>query len=225
MSEHLILGATANAIYQATEKYLSDRVFYPESIGWFVHTKTNLMTSAELIPIIVPMEFVMGSAMSLGQLGGIFQKDLSVEQRTQLGKYAVMMIPENSLRRSIFEELKGYAAALGDTTTPELDKQPIVLIVSACNSLVGQIESILAYIEYKKNAMMGNAAIEAVSASRYIFNTTAEFCQKMEAILNDPSLDCQARKNQAETAINSFKNEVGRTLISFARIESSSDKK
>ena len=225
LGEHLILGATANAIYQASERYLGDKVFYPESIGWFVHTKTNLMTSAELIPIVVPMELVMGSAMTLGQLGGIFQKDLTVDQRTQLGKYAALMIPQNNLRKSIFEELKGYAAALGDATNPGLDKQPVVLIVSACNNLVNQIESILGYIEYKKSYMTGNAENETASAVRYVFNATGEFCSKMETLLNDSQLDCQARKSQTETVINSFKNDIGRILISFARIESALDKK
>lgn len=224
LGEHLLAAIAAGTIYRSAEQYIHEGILHKGDISWFIGTKTNLLSSAELIPIVIPMELVMGSALPMGQLGGIFEKDMSLEQRAMLGKYAAMMLPQNNLKKTIFEELRSYAAALGESTTSDLDKQPIVLILSACNSLVAQIESILGFMEYKLESFSEAAKSEAASSVRYIYNVTNDFCQKIEGVFNNTTVDPKVRKNQAETVINSFKNDIARLLISFSRIEKDQNK-
>jgi hypothetical protein len=224
LSEHFLAAIAAATIYRATEQFINDGILHKGDISWFIGTKTNLLSNAELMPIVIPMAFVMESAVPLGQLGGVFEKDMSFDQKAMLGKYAAMMLPQNNLRKTIFEELRSYAAAIDDSTATALDRQPTELIVSACNSLVSQIESIIGFMEYKQESFSDAAKAEAASSGRYIFNVTNEFCQKIEAVFTNTTIDAKTRKNQAESVINSFKNDIARLLISFSRIEKDQSK-
>ena len=207
-------------LYNKTENYLNDAVFHPGTIGWFINTKTNLLSAVELMPIVMPMDLIMGSATTFNQLGISFAKDLSPEQRAQLGKYAALLLPQNNLKKSIFDELKSNAAACVDYRDPELESQSTSLLVSAANSLVQHVESVLGFIEYKRDKLPQEKRHEVDSSVRYLFNTTKQFCNDLQDLVNNKTLEIATRRNNMETLINTFKQEFGRIVISFSRIES-----
>lgn len=122
----------------------------------------------------------------------------------------------NTKLMSTLDELKQYAAVID---ADDCKERRAYFIVSGCNSIVRNMEVVLGFLEYKQEFLKGTQAADGIKVNRYVYNITNEFCQKVSTLLADDSLDGQKRKAQMESALNFFKSEVGRLLISFSRIE------
>lgn len=93
------------------------------------------------------------------------------------------------------------------------------IIAAACNSLISQIELIMAYMEYKQEQLTGSTATQVTELIRYTFNCTNEFAGRMETVLNDLSSDGTMRRQAFENAVNGFKKELDRTIMRYHHIE------
>jgi len=119
-------------------------------------------------------------------------------------------------------ELKQYVIVLdGESATSDHNKAMYeFFIISSINSLVKNLESIIAFVEYKHSKIQdAKAAIEIAEVSRCLFLSTQDFCTKVDALLVDETMDASTRKNKMESYINELQSETTRLIMSFARIE------
>lgn len=93
------------------------------------------------------------------------------------------------------------------------------LIVMVCNSLIAQLEHILAYMEYRQEQFKGTAAHDVAELIRYTFNCTNEFAGRIEGVLNDTNPDGKMRRQGFENAVDGFKRELARTLMRYRHAE------
>jgi len=129
-----------------------------------------------------------------------------------------------SQKKSLVEplaELRQYVLVLDGPASLE-GKNKIMYynrIVSAINSFVDRMESIIAFVLYKNSLIKDGQGTEVAEIGRYLFNTTHEFCSKVDALLKDEQLDVPTRKSTMESLVNDLNGGIGRLLASFARIE------
>lgn len=119
------------------------------------------------------------------------------------------------------KEIEQYAIILDapQAVSEESARMHRFFMVSACNNLVKDIESIIGFMQYRQTKLSETVALEAGTTTRYIFNLTGEFSTKMNDLLNNTTLDTKTLRSQVESCINNLKSEMHRVLVSFSRIE------
>lgn len=194
---NLLLAQSAASMAGAGFVALDKAVLHPDTLEWYVHNKTNL---TDLLP---------------------YQIDLKSSSMMDLQMYAMMLKNQDRLRKSTLEELRDYVSALEalDSMNEENKAMNIYLIKSTCNSMVGQIESILGFMAMRHDTVSEALGIEIASHVRYLLNCTNAFCDKLDALLADQAIQGQKKKQDLTNALSELKGEIRRVITRFVAIE------
>lgn len=122
---------------------------------------------------------------------------------------------------TVMEELKQYVLVLdGPATKSEQNKAMYdYFIISAINSVVVHLESIIGFVDYKQTLVADDLAAQMGHISRYLFNITNQFCHDVDELLANKEIEPRLRKAKMESMVNELRGEVARIVVSFSRIE------
>lgn len=121
---------------------------------------------------------------------------------------------------STLEDLRHYIGTLDgqviNENSPGMNRQ---LLSSASNSLVSQIELILAYIEFRMQGFNADDIVAASQISRYLYKVTEDFAQGMQAVFDAQDNDLKAQKKDFERVFGLFRRELEIALKRYRYLE------
>lgn len=172
-------------------------VFHPDSIEWFVQNKTTL---ADLAP---------------------YQIDLRYSSMMDLQMYAMALKKQDLIKKSTIEELKDHLGALDSMQGMSEENRAMIryLITTSCNSMVAGIELILGFMAFKQENASGAVVDEIETNIRYLRNCSNNFCDKLEVLLADCTIEEKKKKSDSIDALNALKGELRRLINRFSVIE------